>query len=222
MIRVEGYEEDSTPVANSDRSDASAEDQRDKARSIDTHTEGIGQHDGDREEVDREAEKLGPTVVKQTDLAATEITEVTSHNNEVINEINHSADFQAQLEEIDSELARYDNKDDPLHGHVAGSQDVDLFGPELMGHQSSGKTSGPSLNEKEAGCAGPAKGKTTYKARGLPRTDKGLIQHESILSKRSVRDFYVDEEADVQGKKKKTEALYAEAVEAGSQPRRAQ
>ena len=165
---------------------------------------------------------MGPTVVQRTDLAATRITEVTSHNNEIITEINHSADFQAQLEEIDSELAKYDNKVEPLHGHVAGSQEVDLHGPEIMGLQSSGKSCGPSFNEKEAGHTGPAKGKTNYKVRGLSRTEKGLIQHESILSKRSVRDFYEDEEAGVQGKKKKIEATDADAVEAGSQPRRAQ
>ena len=222
VIRVEGYEEDSTPVANSDRSDASVEDQRDKARTIDTHAEEIGQHGGEREAVDREAESLGPTVVQRTHLAATGITEVTAQNNEVFNEINHSADFQAQLEEIDSELARYDNKGDPLHGHLAGREDVDLHGPELMGLQSSGGINGPIFIEKEAGLIGPAKGKATYKPRGLPRVDKGLPQRESILAKRSVRDFYEDEEAGVHGKKKKTEATDAETVEAGSQPRRAQ
>ena len=155
-------------------------------------------------------------------MLTTGITEVTSHNNEVITEINHNADFQAQLEEIDSELARYDNIGDSVHGHLAGSQDVGLHGPEIMGHQSSGKTYGPSFNEKEAAHTGLAKGKNTYKARGLPRSDKVMIQHESILSKRSVRDFFEDEEAGVHGKKKKTEVKNAEMVEAGSQPCRAQ
>ena len=78
-------------------------------------------------------------------MLTTGITEVTSHNNEVITEINHNADFQAQLEEIDSELARYDNIGDSVHGHLAGSQDVGLHGPEIMGHQSSGKHMGQAL-----------------------------------------------------------------------------
>ncbi|XP_050260061.1 uncharacterized protein LOC126705182 [Quercus robur] len=93
VIQVEGYEEDSIPVDTSDIPDVSVKDQRDKARIIDPHEEEIGEHGGEREEVDREVESLGPTVVQRTDLAATEITEVTSHNNEVITEINNNADF---------------------------------------------------------------------------------------------------------------------------------
>nr|POE96715.1 hypothetical protein CFP56_44729 [Quercus suber] len=108
-----------------------------------------------------------------------------------------------ELEEIDSELARYDNIGGSVHGNLPRSQGVGLHGPEIVGHQGSKKISWLSFNEKEAAHTGPAKGKNTYKARGLPMSDKVVIQHEPILSKWSVCDFSKDEEEGVHGKKKK-------------------
>ena len=49
VICVEGYEEDSITEDISDRSDAPLADQRDNMRIIDTHEEGVGQHNGGRE-----------------------------------------------------------------------------------------------------------------------------------------------------------------------------
>lgn len=97
-----------------------------------------------------------------------------------------------------------------------------LHGPETIGQHSPQTIYGPTLNGKGAVHTGPARGKSTYKARGLSRSDKVEIPAKPILTEWSVRDFPIDEVADVHGKKKKTKVTNATIVVAGFQPHRAQ
>nr|POE71030.1 hypothetical protein CFP56_53816 [Quercus suber] len=206
VIRVEGYEEECDHEDTSDRSDEVHH--RDNTRLGDTHEEKDEQHEGGKEVSDRDTEFLGTTVVQRSDEEETEITEVNARNNEdIMIEINRKADFQAQLEEIDSELARYDDKGGLMHGELAGSQDLGLHGPKLVGLHGSPTTCGPNLNGNSNGHGashtGQVRGRSTYKTRGLPKRDKVETQHEPILSKRPVCEFSEDEEADSDGERQR-------------------